>query len=588
VQTKFARAKYFPAGWEDYLALFLALFHRYGYIYRPLNDGNWSSANEQWKLSDTEIIKAISCAHSLYLGTRAGKTTRYAVLDIDIKSKYHNQAQLDRLLAVLSKAGLGRSSLYRSSFSGGWHLYIFFDEPISSADLRRELVRLLTLNDFEVAKGTLEVFPHPGNASLGMGLRLPLQAGWAWLDKRTLEIDHYREEMSATKALEFFLDCLESDANSFKDFRHLKAHVQDLEARKTAAANHGVARRSDNVIPLRRPEKPVLPSEFSSFVSSAFGQLPPGINPDSWYKGRVFHLEGLSGPSQRAEAIFCVGHYFFYGDPGRDLPALGYGYEEERKWAIHGFLEARHNGQSEDINRGRADAIAQVDRAANWRPAHKMAEEPMKYSPTQPISWIRENANRKSGARKRIQDALDGLKKFNRSFTTVELQESAGCSRRTLYDHTDIWRQDYEDLAAGFFAICTDEYNAVVEAACPESKPPSTSVEKITPPGLLAARRVAYEISMRSKRDIQNKQKTARRSSEASETHWRDEVTSLTKETPSELPVGRLKSLLVLLAHYLSLAPYEEDAVLLHSYISSLRLELNSRSHGPERLLFSG
>jgi hypothetical protein len=87
---------------------------------------------------------------------------------------------------------------------------------------------------------------------------------------------------------------------------------------------------------------------------------------------------------------------------------------------------------------------------------------------------------------------------------------------------------------------------------------------------------------------MQNKQKTALRSSEASDTEWRDKVTSLTKETPSELPVQKLKSLLVVLAHYLSLAPYEEDAVPLHSYMSGLRQELNARCHGPERLLFSG
>jgi hypothetical protein len=589
VPTKFVRKEFYPQGWEPSVAQFLELFHRYGYIYRPFNADHWLSAKEEyWKLSDSEILKAVACAHDKFIGTRAGKTTRYAVLDIDTKSKYHNQAQLDRLLHVLSQAGLRRSSLYRSSFSGGWHLYIFFDEEISTADLRRQLVHLLTLNDFVVADGVLEVFPNPGNGSMGKGLRLPLQPGFAWLDKRNLEVDHYREEMTATKALEFFLDCLESDANSFKDFRQLKTHVQELEARKRAAVNHGVATPADNVVPFRRPQKPVPPSEYSSVVSSVFGHIPPGMNADTWYKGQQFHIQGLSGPSQRAEAIFSLGQYFFYGDPSRDLPALGYGYEEERKWAIRQFLDARHNGQSKDINCGRADALAQVDRAANWLPAHKKGEEPIKYSPTRPISWIRENANRMSGARKRIQDALDGLKKFNRSFTTVELQETAACSRRTLYDHADIWRQDYEDLAAGLFAICTDEYNVVVGAACPESKPPSTVAEKITPPGLLAARRVAYEISMRTKRDIRNREKAALASSEVSENQWRDKVTSLTSEKPSELPVQNLKSLIVVLANYLSLAPYEEDAVPLAAFITELRRELKARSQGPAPPLFSG
>ena len=86
---------------------------------------------------------------------------------------------------------------------------------------------------------------------------------------------------------------------------------------------HAVPDKTNNVIPLRRAEKILPPSEFTAFVSSIFDQLPPGINPDSWYKGRVFHLEGLSRLPQRAEAIFCLGHYFFYGDPSRDQPGLG-------------------------------------------------------------------------------------------------------------------------------------------------------------------------------------------------------------------------------------------------------------------------
>ncbi len=510
------------------------------------------------------------------------------MLDIDAKSKYHNKAQFDRLMSVLSAAGLSHSSLYRSSFSGGWHLYIFFEEPINSSELRRELVKLVTLSDFDLSKGTLEVFPHPGDASLGMGLRLPLQEGWAWLDKKTLEVDYERYELSATKALECFIDCLDADANSFKDFRALKRYVQELEARKRTAASHGNKQPVSNVVPLRKPQKAIQPSEYTTVVSSIFGQIPPGMNVDTWYKGQQFHINGLSGPSQRAEAIFSLGHYFFYGDPSRELPALGYGYEEERKWAIREFLDARHNGCSEDINRGRADAVAQVDRAANWRPSHKKSVEPKKWTPNQPISWIRENANRKGNARKRIQEALEGLLKLGRSFTTVELQKAAGCSRETLYNHGDIWRQDYEDLASGFFAACTDEYNAVVEAACPESKPPATVSEKVTPPGLLAARRIVYEISMRSKRDMQTKQKSTRSFLDAAENEWRYKVAHLASGNPSELPPEKLKSLIVILSNYLSLAPYEEDATALLAYISSLKVKLSERISGPSPPFLTG
>jgi hypothetical protein len=84
VLPKFARQNYFPSGWEGCISQFLDLFHRYGYIYKPLTGGAWASSNEKWKLSDSEILKAIACVHpKFYLGTRSGRSSRFAVLDID-------------------------------------------------------------------------------------------------------------------------------------------------------------------------------------------------------------------------------------------------------------------------------------------------------------------------------------------------------------------------------------------------------------------------------------------------------------------------------------------------------------------------
>ena len=504
------------------------------------------------------------------------------MLDIDQNSRYHNQRSLQKLLQVLSEAGLSRSSLYRSSYSGGWHLYLFFEEPINSADLRKQIVELLTLNDFHIGKGELEIFPHPGTqGSQGLGLRLPLQLGWAWLDKNTLEVEYERSELSATKALEFFIDVHQSDANSYAAFRQMKTHIKELAARKQSATARGRGEEQSNVIPLRRTERPIDAGEFIAFVRGVFRKLPPGIIVDNWYKGRIYHLNGLTGPSQRAEAIECLGHYLFYGDPSRDLPALGYGYEKEREWAITEFLTARHNGQSNDINRGRADALAQVERAANWRPAHKKGDDSQKYSPVVPISWVRENANRKADARKRISNALDELKDRKQKFTTDELRKAAKCSKETLYNHQDIWRNDYEDLAEGFFAISTDEYNDVVGGGSTQTSPPTTSSEKITPPGLLAARRIAYEISMRDDRQKKQKQKEAVRSREASENNWQDNVTRLTENEPSTLSIQSLKALLLVLLSYLAVAPNEESQVGLMKYISRLKLRLSEIAELP-------
>ena len=456
-------------------------------------------------------------------------------------------------------------------------MYIFFDEPINSADLRTQLCRLLTLNGFKTGKGHLEIFPHPGNQeSLGLGLRLPMQSGFAWLDKQTLDVDFERHELSPTKALELFIDALESGSNSYSDFRNLKTHIEELASRKEIAKRVGanLTDTKSNVVPIRTTRRSDEPSEFKDFVNSVFHKLPPGIIVDNWYKGRLYHLNGLTGPSQRAEAIECLGHYLFYGDPSRDLPALGYGYEQERQWAIEEFLHANNNGQSKDINRGRADAIAQVERAANWRPAHKASSEPTKFTAKRPVSWIRANANKSADARKRISHALDELKSEERSFTTEELRKKARCGRETLYKHDDIWRNDYEDLAEGFFAICTDEYNDVVEAASSQSKPPSTSSEKIMPPGRLAARRIVYELSMRSKREQKQNHNASLSAQDASESTWMDEVLRLTEKDLSNKTIAELKALLTVLVMYLSKAPNYECQIYLQPHIDNIKKSL--------------
>ncbi|MBX9691285.1 MAG: hypothetical protein K2Z81_02805 [Cyanobacteria bacterium] len=558
------------------------MFHPYEYINKPLAGGSWFSANEKWKLTSTEILKAIANVHqTFFIGTRAGKTSQFAVLDIDDKSKYHNKRELDKILQVLSQAGLTRSSLFRSSESGGWHLYIFFDEPIGSMELRRQLVRLLTVHDFHIAKGTLEVFPNRGRASAGMGLRLPLQPGFAWLDKKTLEVEYERYELTPTKALEFFIDALEADAHSFADFRKLKAYNDDMETRKATSQAHALAHDS-NVVPIKRSLSSTA-GDFIDFVSGVFHRLPPGIIVDNWYKGRLYHLNGLTGPSQRAEAIICLGHYFFYGDPSRNLPALGYGCQQERHWAIEKFLSLRHNGQSKDINKGDADALAQAERATNWRPAHRDGAETQKYSKVRPISWIRENENREADARERIQAALDELKKHQRAFTTVELQQSASCSRATLYRHQDIWRAAYEDrknyrdLAVGFFANCTDEYNGAERAGSPQTEPSSGPSQKIENPGLLAARRVADEISFRRQRDIAQKNKSETQQLASSEKQFQSELDLLTTVDRNLLTTEELKARIVVLLHLVSRSPCEEQQKCAQKLLAQYRNSLAER-----------
>jgi hypothetical protein len=576
---RFAREKYYPNDCKPLLDEFLPLFHRYGYIYKPISGGSWLSANDQWKLTDTEILKAVACAHPKYiLGARSGKTTRFAVLDIDAKSKYHNLKSLDKIRAVLAAAGIKQTVVYRSSHSDGWHLYIFFDEPIGSADLRQQLVSLLMLYGFAMSKGTLEVFPAPGEGSLGQGLRLPLQAGWAWLDQKTLDVDYYREEMSAAKAVEWFLEQFQESSNSYTQFRILKAHVAELAARKQTVSS---AASAGNIYQFRsRDQQTSLHAKEE--VKEIFSVLPPRINTETWWRGRCYYESGLTGPSQRADAIFCLGHYLFYGDPSRKIEALGYGCHQEREWAINEILDTKHNGYSKDISRGRKDASEQVERATRWLPPEKRGEEITKYTPTTPISWVLNNAKRSQDARRRIQTAVQKFEAEGRRFSIRDLTDEAKCSERTLYKHQDLWKVTQETLRSDRFESVAHEYNAVVGVVCPQNQPPSTAAAKNMPPGRLAARRILHEMNMRAEREKRKRGQVVQESREEAAASWRSKVEALQSSDVNTMSVPELKALLSVLRAYLMRAPYEEDALMLQAYIEKARSLLQSQLTGPD------
>ncbi len=558
--ARFQRAVIFPKGWDDTVSDFLELFHhhRYQYIYRPHDSDSWLSANEEWRLTDTEILKAVAGVHPKYLlGFRFGKQTRFAVLDIDAESPYHNLRSFNKLKRVLRDAGITQVVPFRSSTSSGWHLYIFFDELVNSLHLKRALVNLLTYTGFRIKSGELEIFPNVSHASAGMGLRLPLQAGFAFLNDRNLEPDIERWELSPTKALDYFLDAANSCSNTRTQFEELQKHATlCAEKLDKVTALRAQPRTPGNVIAM--PDRKVkIAGQHRDDVAAIFSVMPPGIRADDWFRGRTYHASGLSGPSQRADAIHCLSHYFFYGDPSCALPALGYGYETERELAIKQILELRHNGFSKDLNKGEADAVSQIERAANWIPPQRRQDEPKKYAPIQPISWVRENANRKVDARKRIQSALEKLKSASVKFTTVDLQKSAQCSRETLYKHEDIWRQAYEDLADNFFAICTDEYNGVEGGGSSETAPLPPSDKKDVPPGLLAARRIVFELKMRDQKEKRKRDRVIGDMLSIRDEKWLAELIRLERVDVTLCSVPDLKLAIVLLRSLLATASDE-------------------------------
>lgn len=526
-------------------------------------------------MTDTEILKAAACVHpKYYLGCRVGKSTRFAVIDIDANSKYHNKRELHRLLKALSETGLAAPAIYRSSSSGGWHIYLFFDEPMNSVDLRRQLVDFLRLKTFDIKTGTLEVFPNPGHGSLGYGLRLPLQPGFAWLDT-DLAVTEERDWLSPPEAMQQFIWDLWDHSSSHQDFQNFKTYIQRLSAlyQKVVAPVH---RQTGKVVPIRPAVTPT-DDQYAPNVRKIFRSLPPGMNTATWWQGRCYYETGLTGDSQRAEAIHDLSHYLFYGDPSRPLSPLGYGYEDERDWVIRELLDTKHNGHSKDINKGRHDAIAQISRATHWLPQHKRGEDLTPFTSQVPIKWVRGNAKRKSDARERITDAVESLKKLQRSFTTVQLQEAAECSRRTLYKHSDLWRQDYEDLAEGFFAICTGEYNAVVGGVCSASDPPSSSLDQDFSPCPVVEESLGSPISLPPVPENFAEQKKASSLHLHLGSDWHHKVQTHTSVSPDQLDTRQLKAVLAVLLFLLRLSPTEEDQLSLITILAKYQHELATR-----------
>ena len=468
--------------------------------------------------------------------------------------------------------------LYRSSYSNGWHLYIFFGEPVSSRDLFNQLRAFLKLHDFRVAKGTLEVFPHPGEGSNGQGLRLPLQPGFAWLDQNTLDVEHERSELSATKALEFFVDVVESWANTRHDFHQMKACVEHLaQSKQAVVATVRTTHPTNNVVPIRRVTVDQDDHGLAGNVRSVFQVLPPGIKSEIWLKGRDYYAAGLTGPSQRAEAIYCLSHYLFYGDPQLMLPALGYGYEQERKWAIEQILADKHHGHSEDINRSRPDAISQVFRAANWVPPHRRAQQSKPYSPQVPIAWVRHNANLKIDSRAKIKGAVDEFVASGKPFSVRDLRDAAGCCEKTLYKHQDLWRAAKEELSSGRFASVGHQYNAGVGGGSQENPLPAPALEKIMPPGRLAARRVVYELRMRDERAARQKSKEKKEFAASADEQWRNEIRRSMPDDISRSDTAKLKRLVVLYNWQLPRCPDEESQQWLLGVLGDIRSELTMR-----------
>jgi hypothetical protein len=425
---------------DDLRQKFLSLYpNRYRSILKcPGRD--WVTARGPHLLKDQTIIAAVSLNEKRTWGCRWDKRSRFAVLDIDAESQFHNEIGLARLKHLLAQIGLSQPLLYQSSESEGWHVYLSFDQAIDRYVLEQALKCWLLAEGIAIQKGQLELFPSNN------GLRLPLQRGFAWLDDQG-EIKFKREEISTDEAIATFLNDLDENSHDWNTFQScLKAR---LEAIKEASTVTSVPPATEN----RNPPE----DGFSDFFTFA------GMIPEVYNAGREFWLNGLSAPSQRHQAVLAIGHYLWYGDIAGGVRALpGIARAEQRAEVIETWLREKHNGFSKSVLKGDWNQIGRdIQSACSWsapegseRP--KQAEASYSHLGDRAIDrlialtkqtgrvwstddWKKGNVGREESAREQIRRGVLLMVETGTRISVRGLERVTGCDRKTIRRHIDIW-----------------------------------------------------------------------------------------------------------------------------------------------------
>ncbi len=400
-------------------------------ILRPVGCKSWTTISKHWPLPDETILSAIAGQERSVFGLRWGDQTRFAVLDVDAGGKYHGAQELKKLLEILAGVSL-KATLYQSSESGGWHLYLFFSQWEKSNEIQETLKAWLVVHSYEIRGGQLEIFPS------GNGLRLPLQPGFAWLDDSGALLDR-RENLTTDEAISRFWNDIEQRENNWPESkRQIESRLEQLDRVK----NGSVQARQERL------------------DTAGFERLfNYRLIPERYQNGRRYWQTGLTAKGQRHDAILAVEHYLWHGDQSAGVPALPGDWNDEPRYRlISAWIEAKHNGFCNHINREKwAKVDAQIRRAVKWRRPSGAVQVQTPYPLTERAierlialskstgrTWSMDdlkkgNDGREEEARERIRAAVQLLTAQGRRVTVRQLMRLAGCCNKTIKRHLDIW-----------------------------------------------------------------------------------------------------------------------------------------------------
>jgi hypothetical protein len=316
---------------DDFLALFP---HRYDYIW-----ANYPTSLEtpDWRTESRHPLGDRLIRQGAYLyGVRFGAETNYCLLDIDAGSLYHphhDPFAVNRVIAALEPLGLVSYLACTSSYSGGLHLYLPFQEAQSSWQLAIAVSTVLENAGFRLIPGQLEVFPDPkpyrveGRPALFNAHRLPMQIGSyllgadfqpVWSDQRSF-VEQWKFAQNHNQVSRVVLKQLLKQAKRqhFRISGKAEKFLNDLNTEiETGWTGYGQTNRLLGRITMRAyvfqhvlsEVEPLSGKQLVEEVVRTARSLP-GYSEWCRHQHEIEH--------RAEEWVRCIesSHYFHYGDP---------------------------------------------------------------------------------------------------------------------------------------------------------------------------------------------------------------------------------------------------------------------------------
>ena len=335
------------------------------------------------------------------IGVRFESETYYALIDVDFWSRYCTAEAIAQLRAGLETIGITRTLLLRSSHSNGLHLYIPLPEPVKTFDLAVALEACLKAQDFQLANGTLEIFPNPKPYGVKQiihynGHRLPLQPG------------------TGSYLLDDDLNPISDQLDRFFWQWDGAASHQDMDALRHALKVGRDNRR-------KKPRRSLYPSNSTLAI---------------WRQDLESELEaGWSGHGQTnhlLKTVACYGRVFLELS-GDELMT----HTLETVLQLPGYRQhCRHQHEIEL----KVQAWRKSVENYYWPLSDNPKRDTRVNRPPQPSV----NQQRAENARERIEQAIATLQQLGELPSkirdlTQQLAEIARCSLRTIYKHTALW-----------------------------------------------------------------------------------------------------------------------------------------------------